>query len=179
MEFARPSDTLHPELCRSTEESFFSDPLTKEQIDLLVQQSKNGTLIAGSLAVAYGELPDPTWATAILGYRQARPIPQDQCHSRLVEIWRIALGLGQGNPEWRSRYITELNRTLSAESGNVSAVASELLASQGWLNSEQLSIALRQLTQDIFDDHRLSARLSDWLSGQVPDAIGFVVSRTY
>jgi predicted MPP superfamily phosphohydrolase len=172
MEFARPSDTLHPELCRSTEESFFSDPLTKEQIDLLVQQSKNGTLIAGSLAVAYGELPDPTWATAILGYRQARPIPQDQCHSRLVEIWRIALGLGQRDPEWRSRYITELNRTLSAESGNVSAVASELLASQGWLNSEQLSIALRQLTQDIFDDHRLSARLSDWLSGQVPDAIG-------
>jgi hypothetical protein len=172
MEFARPSDTLHPELCRSTEESFFSAPLTKEQMDLLVQQSKNGALIAGSLAVAYGELPDPKWATAILGYRQARPLPQDQCHSRLIEMWRVILGVGGGEPDWRSRYIAELNRTLSAQSGDVSAVASELLANQGWLNPEQVGIALRQLTQDIFDDHRLSASLSDWLSGEVPDAIG-------
>jgi hypothetical protein len=35
----------------------------------------------GSLATAYGELPDPGLAIAILGYRQPRPIPQDQCHS--------------------------------------------------------------------------------------------------
>src|SRR6185437_9682274 len=172
MEFSRPSDTLHPDLCRSTEESFFSDPLTKEQMDLLVRQSKNGTLIAGSLAVAYGDLPDPKWATSILGYRQPRPVPQDQCHSRLIEMWRLVLGVGGGDQDWRSRYIAELNRGLSAQSGDVSAIASELLANQGWLNPEQLSIALRQLTQDIFDEHRLSARLSDWLSGEVPDAIG-------
>jgi len=172
MEFARPSDTLHPELCRSAEESFFIDPLTKEQMDLLVQQSKNGTLIAGGLAVAYGELPDPKWATAILGYRQARPVPQDQCHSRLIEMWRIILGVGRGDPNWRSRYIAELDRALSANSGDVSAIASELLANQGWLNPEQLSTALRQLIQDVFDDHRLTAGLSDWLSGEIPGAIG-------
>jgi hypothetical protein len=79
--------------------------------------------------------------------------------------------VGGGVQDWRSRYIAELNRGLSTQSGDVSAIASELLDNQGWLSPEQLSIALRRLTQDIFDDHRLTASLSDWLAGEVPETL--------
>jgi hypothetical protein len=87
-------------------------------------------------------------------------------------MWRTILSAGRSDRDWQSRYVAELDRAFAAASGDVCAVSSELLANRGRLSPEQLGIAIRQLTQNVFDDYRLSARLSDWLSGEHPNAIG-------
>ena len=171
VEFGRPSETLHPQLCQTIEASLFGDPITQEQMGTIASQGENGILIVGALATAYGTLPEPRLATAILGYRQPRPIPQDQCHARLVEIWRRILDIGRFDKQWQTGYIEELNSALSSQTGHVSSVAAALLATQQNLNAEQVAIVFRRLTEDIFDDHHLCGYLADWLSGEVSEEI--------
>jgi hypothetical protein len=170
-ECARPSETLHPQLCPTVEQSLFDDPLTKDELTSLRRQSQNGILIAGALAVVYGQLPEPEWASEILGYRRPRPVPEDQCHSRLEEMWRRILAVAIRDGDWCFQHIAELNRALYAGSGVISAIASELLAIQHFLNPEQVRIVLLQLTRDIFDDYGITARLSDWLAGSLSNDV--------
>jgi hypothetical protein len=170
-ECARPSGTLHPHLCPTMERSLFDDPLNRDQLSSLAQQSQNGILIAGALAVVYGQLPEAEWATGILGYRRPRPVPEDQCHSRIVEMWQGILAAARDDKGWQLSYVAELDRALSAEAGNVSALGSELLATRRWLSPEQARIVFRQLTRDIFDDHGLAAGLSEWLAGSLSDGV--------
>jgi hypothetical protein len=171
IEYARPSETLHPELCPTIEQSLFDDPLTVDQLRSLAARSRNGVLIAGTLAVAYGQLPQPEWASALLGYRKPRAIPADQCHSRLIEIWRRTLAAARSDREWYLSYIAELNRTLSAGSGDIGAIAAELIDAQRRLDSEQVRIVFRHLVEDIFDDHGLTRALAAWLSGDLSDEV--------
>src|SRR5260370_42483975 len=74
-EVARPSQTLHPQLCPTVEQSLFDDPLTRDQFSSLAQHSQNGILIAGALAVEYGQLPEAEWTPRIVGDAPPRPRP--------------------------------------------------------------------------------------------------------
>ena len=171
VEYARPSDTLHPQLCPTIEQSLFEAPLTTDQLNSLSALSKNGLLIAGALAVVYGQLPKPEWASRILGYRAPRPVPEDQCHSRLIEIWRRTLAAARSDRDWYLSYTAQLNGALSDESGDIAAIAAELIDAQRRLDPGQIGIVFRHLIKDIFDDHGLTRGLANWLSGELSDEL--------
>src|SRR5579863_3034317 len=68
--FSAYLNTLRWNCVTSTDATLLQSPF---RAGTIANQGENGILIVGGLAVAYGRLPEPRWATAILGYRQPRP----------------------------------------------------------------------------------------------------------
>jgi len=179
-ECARPSESLHPQLCPTIEETLLEEPLSHDDLKSLAQASRNGILIAGTLAMAYGQMPDVDWACRILGYRPP-PVPRDDCMRRFVATWRALLAARQDNEEWRASYASALAIWVGSGSGEVLAFASHLLEIRGRLEPAEVEIVFSGFTQELFDDYHLTAQLSSWLSGEtradVWSAVGVAVEK--
>jgi hypothetical protein len=179
-ECARPSESLHPQLCPTIEETLLEEPLSRNDLNSLAQASRNGILIAGTLAMAYGQMPDVDWACRILGYRPPS-VPRDDCMRRFVATWRALLAARQDNEKWRASYASALAMWIGSGSGEVLAFASDLLEIRGRLEPGEVEIVFSGFTRALFDDYHLTAQLSSWLSGEtradVWSAVGVAVEK--
>lgn len=166
-ECARPSESLHPSVCATIENSFFEGELQESGLKSLAEASKNGSIIACTLAFAYNITPGPDWVLRVFGYRPP-PVPQDHCLPRLRAIWGLTRSLASDNAEWLTAYTNALSEGLCSGSGDVLAFASELLERRGSLTPPESAVCIEAFTRDVHPQDGLTARLVSWLSGALP-----------
>jgi predicted MPP superfamily phosphohydrolase len=164
LEYARATDTLHPEFCTLMEQSLFNNPFSVDELRTLGMKSLHGALVSGALSTVYDRLPDPDWAIIAIGQKRPGGLQNQHCMTVLQSVWRIALYVAKNDQEWRSEYIAKLRENLPTSGENLSAIAQEVLEIDGALSIEHLDAVLRRLIVEMFDNYELVASLSWWLS---------------
>lgn len=164
LEFARPGGQFHPNFCSLIEQSLYNDPFSEEQLQTLAKKGEHGTLVAIVLSFAYGRLPDPEWAIAVLGVKQPGVMQNEPCLRSILARWENILFAAKADPTWRASYLEKLKEAIRPLQSHLSEIASEMLSIEPSLTSENLDILLRHLIHVYFDDHKLCAALSKLLA---------------
>jgi hypothetical protein len=114
----------------------------EESLVELSGEGAHGVLIASALTFAYGDQPRPEFFVPVLSLLLGPDQQNDPCLQHLLRVWRgFHYGVLEEGAPARERYINFLDETLSRGSGDISAIAAELLALRGSLSPTQASLS--------------------------------------
>ena len=165
-ELTRQSQRLHPDTCTVLEELIFESPLLQEDLFTLSNEGTHGVLVASALSLAYGWPPRPDFILKLLTLLPTPEESQDHCFQRLTRMWRNGhFKTIEEDPNARANYIRALDEALLTGAGEISAIATELLALRGNLHVKQIPLVFDHYTRYLaYDDYGLGNQLVKWLS---------------
>lgn len=183
LEYARESESFHPNLLGSIEESLFLSEMTEESLSVITEKGSPGILIATTLRYCYGIPPklERTLPLFDIWMRFSRNFNNDKAVDRLSKIWAmIRFSIRGEDSDSVAVYLAALENSLVNGDVWKFAIAIEILRIRGSLAKEHVQIVLMEYAKHAGVLHKsLLIEIVYWLTSeldvQTSDAIRNVI----
>lgn len=162
--FARSSETLHPDLCPAIEACLLRTGKTQQQLDHLAVGGATAALVAVVLSYLYGVSPQPDWIIRHISLTGKFPERRDRCRERLMECWRAGLQLANRDKAFKLSLIGRLHNALEGDDANFFFLATNIFRlRKGFTAEEAARVVTYYAAHPGYYDYGLIVIFCEWV----------------
>lgn len=170
-DFSRDSETLHPELIPTIEQSLYLDPFDEQVVKKFSASGKPGMLVATALRHCYGHPPQLSETIPLLDHWGVKNA-NDHAKKKLQDIWRVVrYSVHDSDEKTLNGYLEILDENIFSSNAWELFVAFEIFRVRGGLLEAQIEpFLIKYIDHTSYLHERIFEELVRWVSGELDES---------